>query len=81
MYWYMSPAFIAKLFARSIPRDEAFDHYSKSGLVDRGAQAEPEPAEPPATPRLVRVPHGLAREHEQPAQAGSRRHARTASLS
>ena len=81
MYWYMSPAFFARLLGRGMTRDEAFDHFAKSRLVASAPQAEPEPPERPETPRLARAPHGLAREHEQPAQAGSRRHARTASLS
>jgi hypothetical protein len=77
----MSPAFFARLLGRGMTRDEAFDHFAKSRLVGPAPEAEPEPPQHAETPRLVRAPHGLAREHEQPAQAGTRRHARTASLS
>ena len=77
----MSAAFIAKLLGLGMTRDEAFDRYAKSPLVASTPAVEPESPQRPATPRLVRAPHGLPREHEQPAQAGSRRHARSASLS
>jgi hypothetical protein len=77
----MSSAFFARLLGRGMTRDEAFDHFANRRRVAPAPEVEPEPPQRPETPRLVRAPHGLAREHEQPAQAGTRRHARTASLS
>jgi hypothetical protein len=81
MYGYMSPALIARIFGRRMTRDEAFDRYVKSPEFLAASPGEPESPQRPPKPTLLRAPHSLAREHEQPAQAGSGRHARTASLS
>jgi hypothetical protein len=77
----MAAAFIARLFARKVGRDEAFNHYAKSTRLISAPEAEAEPPQLPPAPRLSRAPDAPAREHERASQPGSRGQARTASLS